>query len=199
MRFESLATAALLTLALGTPAAASAGLTEALGGMGLRFDGAPQSAVVHERRTGAWPADGSTWTVTSATGPVIVRAKAYAGVSPEDAAAREETALSRLLYLYAMDSAYPGMEAPQMPAPKDVLPRRLPSRGGAGGAAAIVSASATLTYGALLEKLVVYRGVLAFLSCAKTRRYYQVELLYPKASFDEKKALADAARLGCPP
>ena len=188
----------IATLCFPLPARAASAFSSALAEMGLNFKGAPPYELQTDRRWGQWPQANSQWTVTTASGTPKLRLQAYAEISSAAAKSKEDLQLRRLLFLYTGDSAYPGMESRPEATPPQLLPEIL-SAGPSGRGAAIVSATGALTYGNAKETLSVYRGVLTFLYCPSARRFFQVELFYPKDGFKKEIALRDARRFSCAP
>ncbi len=166
--------------------------------LGLSVRGAGPWRVDTSRKWGDWPKADSQWTVTASSGGVRLRLEAFAGLSPAELARKEQLQVSRIRLLYAGDIGYPGMVTRSLRVPAALTPYKL-KRGAGRPDALILPASSRLTYGVGAEDLAAYRCALSFVECPRSGRLLQVELFYPKASFDRRAALAALDRFSCSP
>jgi hypothetical protein len=92
--------------------------------------------------------------------------------------------------------SYPGMVTRRFDVPEALRPRAISAARGL--SAWIVPATERLTFGAGADDLVRYIAVVTHRWCPGAGRAVELTLFYPRESFREKDALAEAAAFTCP-
>lgn len=135
--------------------------------------------------------DGRTNVSVFTKGPATFRLKMMSGLSSGQAGRIQDQSVEIMHSLYdRAANAYPGMVSQEIVCNDAYVPREgVLEAGGEKIPYFIAYLSSRMTYGACVEDLTVYRGVLAWTYCADLKEFRQAELIYPKEAFQEQQAL----------
>ena len=165
-------------------------------GLGLTSASTQAFSVQSDASWGDWPQEGSRRAVVARSQDSAVRVSASAVSGRGAAQEAMRRAFLRLRFVYAGESAYPGM-ADRSLVPGDLAPSFEKGAGPGGTDAAWVTATPALSYGARSPGLIAYRGAMSFLYCPAEGRLFELELFYRKERFSRAAALADLSSFGC--
>lgn len=161
--------------------------------IGLAYRGKRSWKLGTSYRRGEWSKGGvGFWTLTASADPVRLRLEAARGLSEEETDSRIKDKRAMIESLYSGSAAYPGMVTRRFEVPVELRPVKIPQ---GGRTIYLLHATPALSYGAGAEDLTAYRALLAFRRCPGA--LVQVELFFPKGSFDRRKALEELAAFDC--
>jgi len=121
-------------------------------------------------------------------GSIVLRLKVIRGIVGSEAQKLIDGKILTLEALYGNElSPYPGMISNEIVCSKDMTPKkRETSAGPLAISYFIASLTDRFTYGNCVDSETPYRGFIAWTFCPGEKEYRQLELIYPKKSFDER-------------